>query len=290
MMISTLMIVEYKETYLNENKKIMKYLKILTIGCLLLSSSIVFGQKYAKEFLNNQERNSTRTTVYLSVTDDVIKTNSQHVLSSSNIIDSIDNKQLVSTFYNELKAELKFLGFNVVEKETYLPSTPLNDNEFSLYISQIEIEQTEQMDSINNVYNYQDDSEGLMDNLVFYKVTGGLSFNVWLNFSAQDTTENKIFYTDIQMKDALSGYIEKNNPFSKDTTFVTYSLTEVNTNDAYVISFLTGTNAARYFFNFLMNRYVWIKSEGKDTKYYWINDNRKIESSDIVRDNFDVLQ
>ena len=284
------MIVEYKETYLNENKKIMKYLKILTIGCLLLSSSIVFGQKYAKEFLNNQERNSTRTTVYLSVTDDVIKTNSQHVLSSSNIIDSIDNKQLVSTFYNELKAELKFLGFNVVEKETYLPSTPLNDNEFSLYISQIEIEQTEQMDSINNVYNYQDDSEGLMDNLVFYKVTGGLSFNVWLNFSAQDTTENKIFYTDIQMKDALSGYIEKNNPFSKDTIFVTYSLTEVNTNDAYVISFLTGTNAARYFFNFLMNRYVWIKSEGRDTKYYWIDENRKIESSDIVRDNFDVLQ
>ena len=63
----------------------------------------------------------------------------------------------------------------------------------------------------------------------------------------------------------------------------------LNPNDAYQLSDNTARMTARYMYNFLMNKYVQEKTEGKHKYFYTIGENKKIKYSLYKTDYFEEL-
>lgn len=281
MMISIQMMMVFKELF--SKIKIMNNKKLMIICLFVLCSFSSIAQNWAKKFLqqvNNQ-------TIYLSATQQVILSN----LKSSNqnlVLDSLNEEKIISSFVDEFVGELSYYGVNVVLLPQQDTLKTLKDNEYLVHIAQIELEETDVVDSIKNVYNFADDTYGEVDTIAFYKNINGLSLNIWLDFATNDKQENKIFYISDIVTDDLQGYVEKNNP-STDTVFVSYSITPINPNDAYTLAFITANKSSRYLFDFLMNRFVWIKSNGEDKHYYSITVDRDIQKLDSPEEFLEIL-
>ena len=89
------------------------------------------------------------------------------------------------------------------------------------------------------------------------------------------------------MRDYFEGYIEQE---AANRYFANYYITKINPNDAYLTSFQSATTAANYFYNFLMNRYVWIKTNGMDKNYYGISSDKTLITKSSPFDNFDIIK
>lgn len=257
--------------------------KLMIICLFVLCSFSGVAQNWAKKFL--QQANNQ--TIYLSTTQQVIFSNLKSSYQNL-VLDSLNEEKIISSFVDEFVGELSYYGVNVILLPQQDTLKTLKDNEYLVHIAQIEVEEIDVVDSIKNVYNFKDDTYGEVDTIAFYKQINGLSLNIWFDFATNDKQENKIFYISDIVTDDLQGYVEKNNP-STDTVFVSYSITPINPNDAYNLAFITANKSSRYLFDFLMNRFVWIKSNGEDKHYYSITVDRDIQKLDSPEEFLEIL-
>lgn len=267
------------------------FISIIALFCSLTSN----GQNYAKEFLKNQNDSLTRDVVYLYVNPVVTYRNEsinkiegfnkldkeiQNDLLSkyAPLINKIKDSLILSNYTDQLRSTLASLGFKVylVSNPSELPKT-IDETHHTLNAAQIEVEEFSLTDSL--VY------EG-KDREVYYKLLNGVRFNSWLVYNEADTNSRLVFYIDQEAQDFFDGEIN----IVDGSYFASYDYEKIRAEDAYLTANLTGTISAQYFFNFLMNKYVWIKSSGIDTNYYGIDTkSKKIISEGQPFDNFDIV-
>ncbi len=242
---------------------------LLLIFSIILLNINTFAQTTAMEFLNNQMNKSKKEIIYIKLTNNLIQTN-------ITTIDDVNDSILLSIFNHEIVNSLEFYGLDVKEVNSY--PDELKENEHTLEISQMEIEQYNFYDSITDEY---------YPKLKFYKQLNGIKINVWLTFDAQNENNKLVFYNEEQIGDALDGYFEC---IEKDSCFVNYEIVNINPNDLYLITFANARNSAEYFFNFLLNRYVYIQTNGLDTNYYGISNQRMLITRKQPFNNFDIVE
>lgn len=267
------------------------FISIIALFCSLTSN----GQNYAKEFLKNQNDSLTRDVVYLYVSpvvtyrnesinkiegfDKLDKEIQNDLLSKyAPLINKIKDSLILSNYTDQLRSTLASLGFKVylVSNPSELPKT-IDETHHTLNAAQIEVEEFSLTDSL--VY------EG-KDREVYYKLLNGIRFNSWLVYNEADTNSRLVFYIDQEAQDFFDGEIN----IVDGSYFASYDYEKIRAEDAYLTSNLAGTISAQYFFNFLMNKYVWIKSSGIDTNYYGIDTrSKKIISEGQPFDNFDIV-
>lgn len=267
------------------------FISIIALFCSLTSN----GQNYAKEFLKNQNDSLTRDVVYLYVNpvvtyrnesinkiegfDKLDKEIQNDLLSKyAPLINKIKDSLILSNYTDQLRSTLASLGFKVylVSNPSELPKT-IDETHHTLNAAQIEVEEFSLTDSL--VY------EG-KDREVYYKLLNGVRFNAWLIYNEADTNSRLVFYLDQETQDFFDGEIN----IVDGSYFASYDYEKIRAEDAYLTANLAGTISAQYFFNFLMNKYVWIKSLGIDTNYYGIDiKSKKIISDTQPFDNFDIV-
>ncbi len=271
---------EYKEVCSNKmNKKnninrikersiCIMFKKILLIIGIAMITLPLCAQKEAERFLTNQMYNKTRDIIYFKPITNLIHTN-------ITTLDSVADTTVLGIYNREIVSSLKFFGFVVKEVSTF-PNV-LQDNEHTLTISQMEIEEYSFYDSITD-----DD----MPKLKFYKELNGVKVNLWLTYNEQQESDKIIFYNEEQIADGMDGYFDMD---STNTPYVDYEIVAINPNDVYKITYINARNSAKYFFNFLLNRYVYIKTNGEDKNYYGISDYRTLITHNYPFANFDIV-
>ncbi|MFA7081271.1 MAG: hypothetical protein WC135_01545 [Bacteroidales bacterium] len=272
------------------------YSKIVFISIIALFCSFTTnGQNYANEFLNKQNDTLTRDVVYLYV-NPVITYRNESIKKIENfdkleleiqndllkkyapLINKVKDSLILSNFTYELTTTLSSLGFEVVlvSNPKELPKT-IDPTHHTLNLAQIEVEEFSITDSL--VY------EG-KEREVYYKLLNGVRFNSWLIYNESDINSRLVFYLDQEVQDFFDGEIN----VVDGSYFASYDYEQIRVEDAYLTANLTGTISAQYFFNFLMNKHVWIKSSGVDTNYYGIDiKSKKISSEGQPFDNFDIV-
>ncbi|MBP6429492.1 MAG: hypothetical protein KA273_03750 [Bacteroidales bacterium] len=272
------------------------YSKIVFISIIALFCSLTTnGQNYANEFLKKQTDTLTRDIVYLYVNpvityrnesinkiegfDKLDKEIQNDLLGKyAPLINKVKDSLILSNYTYELRTTLSSLGFEVVlvSNPQESPKT-IDETHHTLNVAQIELEEFSLTDSL--VY------EG-KDREVYYKQLNGVRFNSWLIYNEADTNSRLVFYLDQEAQDFFDGEIN----VVDGSYFASYDYEKIRVEDAYLTANLTGTISAQYFFNFLINKYVWIKSSGVDTNYYGIDTKSKKISSDTKPfDNFDIV-
>lgn len=273
-------------------KKELLYLASLCI--LLLGQSGTQAQNFAKEFVALQSDTVTSETIYVGFTDRIMHTNStinsmpgfDELDSTSQaqlrdkytlVLDKVHDDILLSEFRAEFLSTLSTLGFKVVECNPQDFPAQLKTGEHTLSIAQLELEEYMSRDSLaTNQYG---------QHITYDKLLNGLRWNTWLLFDQADSTSRQMFFADDETTDDFFGYIEQDN----GQYYVNYQITKINPNDAYLLARSNAEICGRYLFNFLMNKYVWLKSEGSPTYYYSIDHNGTILYDDQAFDNFDII-
>ena len=272
------------------------YSKIVFISIItLLCSFTTNGQNFAKEFLNNQKDSISQDIVYLYINPTInyrnesidkipnfnkldSQTQKEMLNKYAPLIDKINDSILLTNYTQQIKNTLSDLGFKVimVTNLDLLPKT-IDQTTHTLNVAQIEIEEYTFTDSL--IYE-QDNKQ------TYYKQLNGVSFNSWLIYNEADTNSRLVFYLDQELTDFFEGEIK----FVDGNYFASYDYEKINVEDAYMTANISGTTSAQYFFNFLMNKYVWIKSSGIDIYYYGIDPKtKKIYSETQPFDNFDIV-
>lgn len=272
------------------------YSKIVIISIFaLFSSFIVNGQNHANEFLNNQNNSENKDNIYLYINPEIIYRNKsietienfieleeeiqKELLNKyAPLIDSIQDSLLLSNYIQELKNTLSTMGFNVltVSNPNLLPKT-VDPTHHTLNIAQIEIEEFTEIDSL--VYKRKVNEK-------YYKQINGFRFNSWLIYNEADTNSRLVFFLDQEIRDLFEGEIN----LIDGAYFASYDHIKIRPEETYLIANISGRISAQYFFNFLMNKYVWIKSLGQDNSYYGIDlRTKKIIREDYPFDNFDIV-
>ncbi|MCK9163879.1 MAG: hypothetical protein WCR29_07840 [Bacteroidales bacterium] len=272
------------------------YSKIVLISIfILLFSFTTNGQNYANEFLKNQNDSLKRDIIYLYINNDIIYNNesiskiegfdnldtdlkNDLINKYAPLINEIKDSLLLSNFTYQLSTTLSNLGFNViiVSNSNELPKT-IDQTHHTLNVAQLEIEEFSIRDSL--VYQGNDKE-------VYYKLLNGVRFNSWLIYNEADTNSRLVFFLNQEAQDLFDGEIN----IVDGSYFASYDYEKIRVEDAYLTANISGTLSAQYFFNFLMNKYVWIKSSGQEKNYYGIDlKTKKIIKGDYPFDNFDIV-
>jgi hypothetical protein len=249
----------------------VRYFRYLVLFLLFLGIFIqkANSQNYASDFIKKQKNSKTKDVVYIKSNPTIIIPN-----QTSALLDSINDSLLVEQYTQKLKETLIYLGFEVLDSTNSF----IDQRHHTLNIAQIEIDNYKIKDSLTNS-KFKDE--------VFYKDLNAIRFNVWLIYNEKDTNSSLVFYTFDEVQDFFEGEITK-----QDTDFfASYDYKEINIEDIYALSAVTGITTGVYFFNYLLNKFVWIQSEGKDNMYYGID----ISTKDIISDyspfdNFDIIE
>jgi hypothetical protein len=260
-----------------------------------MSVGSALSQQAAKDFALRQYDSLTQDVVYLVTTDTLLYSNDAmaqlnelkdydaHVYDSLmeryvRIDGKISDSIIISQFKSTLIAELENMGLKVVPvKASELPDS-LSSGRHTLNIAQLEVEEFVTQDSIWSDENGKAYS---------YRVPlNGVSFNAWFFYDEKDTANRLTLFSNEVITDGLQGNITYNN----DKAVVKYHITRINPNDAYSIACITAKNSAIYFYNLLLNKYVFNATKGEDKSYYGIDyDSGNILTDDEPFDNFDVI-
>lgn len=245
----------------------MKKVKCLILMACVMLSCNTYAQRFANEFMSNQRDMKKRDVIYFTPSSSLIRTSLDNTKEiQDTIVLKLINEKIVS--------ELKFYGFEV--KQTPAPDS-LKNNEHTLAVSQVEIEEYQYYDSIKGELN---------EKLVFYKKLPAVNVNIWLTYNANRSDE-LIFYNDATRLSYIDGYFEDE---TKADTYVDYEIVEINPNDVYEIATDNARLCGKYFFNFLLNQYVFYKSNGEDKNYYGVSYTRSLITQKQPFENFDILQ
>lgn len=269
---------------------------LLNVFIVLASTTTVLSQNEAREFIESQKDTNLHQVVYISCTNELIKTNDkieemqgfssldkdvQDTLNKKYtlILNDVKDDSIIFTFKRELIDQLTYLGFKVIPTNEESFPTVLKNNESTLNVAQLELEEYSDIDSIM--------SENISNEKVYHLRLDGIKVNAWLIYNEKDTNSKEVFFCNEGMRDYFEGYIEQEN---NNRFFANYSIMKINPNDAYLTSFQSATTAANYFYNFLLNRYVWIKTNGTDKYYYGISSDKTLIKKSSPFDNFDIIK
>lgn len=264
---------------------------ILAIFILGFCNSESKGQNFAKEFQNKQSDTLNQDIIFLYI-NPIITYRNESIEKMPNfesldydiqkefynkyapLADSISDSILLNNYTTELINKLTYFGFKVIHVKEQDVKINIDQRHHSLNVAQLEIEEFNFTDSLTK------------GNEVFYKQLNGVRFNSWLIYNEADTNSRLVFFCEEEVRDFFEGEIRK----SGQEYIASYDYRKLTTNDAHLSAALTGQTSAQYFFNFLMNKYVWIKSSGIDIYYYGIDKiNKKIYSDTQPFDNFDII-
>lgn len=272
-----------------------RYSKIVLGSVALIFCSITsFGQSYAKEFVNKQNDTNSQDVVYLYINPSISYRN-ESIEKISNfdsldediqnelfkkyapLQDSINDSLLISNYGKQLINTLLSLGLKVIYTSPENFPKKIDETHHTLYVAQLELEEFTYPDSLV----YEKDQS-----IKYYKQINGVRFNTWLIYNEADTNSRLVFYDDEEITDHFEGeIIKQNNEYT-----ASYDYNKIQTKDAYETSKENGITSAQYFFNFLMNKYVWIRSQGNINYYYSINPQTKeLEADTQPFDNFDIV-
>jgi hypothetical protein len=253
-----------------------RYFKLLLIVISVLFCSYAQGQTLADRFLEKQNDTTSNDVVYLAFTDSIFHTDLNDVVSKAN--DSI----MLQMYKQMLVSTLSYLGLTVVQVSSQdLPAyaSKIDSRHNTLEVAQLELQYFTQDDTL--IYDQN-------PTIVFTKQIGGLRFSSWLIYDEKDSTSTLTFYSEEDLIDYFDGQITRQG----NNYNAIYDYKAVNPNDAYQASFNAGKKSAQYFFNFLMNKYVWLntKDKSKVSTYYSISPYSKdIYYSREPIDNFDII-
>lgn len=274
----------YKENY-------FRLLILLLI--IVATSTITFSQDKALEFKHKQYNKNSKDSIYLNISPSILNTSDkikkipnfenldieiQNELKRKyqSIIYNTNDSIIYSIFSNNLKKSLEGYGFVLIE--THLDSTleEYSKNTHSLNIIQIELEEINYIDTI-----FKENS-----NSIFTKELTGISFNTWLRYNENDTLNNFIFFINQDYYPYLDGsIIEKNGEIIAE-----YKIREANPNNFYALAYKDAVIIGQYFFNFLMNKYVFEETKASDKNYYSIDPSSEtIYFDDKPFDNFEII-
>lgn len=271
---------------------------LFTTICVFVSVFVPFAaqsQNFAREFVENQKDKSKTEIVYVDFVDEILHTNSTIAMMEgfdeldaetkdrltkkyTLVGDKVNDSILLNVFKTKFLSTLGSYGFEVREcKADNFPQT-LQANEHTLQVAQFELEEF----MVNDTILAKDNNQTIS----YTKLLSGVRWNTWLKYNTSDTNTCLIFFADDETTDDLFGYIGKTG----GQYYVDYTLTKINPNDAYLLAHSNAELCGRYFFNFLMNRHVWIKTSGNPPMYYSIGRQGNILSDDKPFDNFDIIQ
>lgn len=253
------------------------------------------AQSHAIEFIANQQDTSTSELVYVSFTQSIYHTNSTlgsmpgfEALDEETkadlkskyclVLDYVNDSILLSTFKRAFISELQSYGFRVRECNSENFPTELKSNEHTINIAQLELEEFVTYDTLR--------SQGSQNPILFTKLLNGVRWNTWLRYNDSDSESKQIFFASEETTDEIFGYIER----ERGEYYADYDLVKINPNDAYLLSYSAANLCGRYFFNFLINRYVWIKTQGNPQKYYYIDEEKNLSIDNEAVDNFDIVE
>ncbi len=263
---------------------------IMAIFCGFVS----MGQNPAGEFLRRQADTSTCEKVYVAFENSLLQTNSTLASISGfegldaetksslmakyqKVLGMVNDSIVLEEFKKEFIRSLQSYGLQVEVCTLQNLPTTLQANEHSLHLAQFELEEFVANDSIVAQQGAQ--------RLVFHKLLNGLRFNTWLHYNASDTSTAQMFYADDETTDELFGFFE----WESGQYYANYTLTPINPNDAYLLAHSNAEICARYFFNFLLNRYVWLSTKGNPQHYYAITPEGTLLYDTSPFENFDVI-
>lgn len=244
--------------------------KTLILLIFSMLSNCIIAQNYAQEFFDNSFDKTNQHVVYFSGAKDVIITNSKS--SALSVADSLNKQAMLKSFNEEIKLRMKVFGLKVVDTNSF--PIMLKDNESTFKVAQFEVEEFLDNDTLVDADN---------DKLKFSKAVNCVSVNVWFSVDENIDTSKIVFYNQESVCEDFDGYFD-------DSSYVNYTITELNPNDVYLITYYNAFNSAKYYYNYLLNKYVYYKSEGKDKKYYGITSDLEIEVRQQPFDTFTVLE
>lgn len=253
------------------------------------------AQSHAVEFIANQQDTSTSELIYVSFTQSIYHTNSTigsmpgfEALDEETkadlkskyclVLDYVSDSILLSTFKRAFISELQSYGFRVRECNSENFPTELKSNEHTINVAQLELEEFVTYDTLR--------SQGSQNPILFTKLLNGVRWNTWLRYNDSDSESKQIFFASEETTDEMFGYVER----EKGKYYADYDLVKINPNDAYLLSYSAANLCGRYFFNFLINRYVWIKTQGNPQKYYYIDEEKNLSIDNEAVDNFDIVE
>lgn len=269
---------------------------IILIICLFCPLNSIFAQGYAVEFKKKQIDSLKQDVVYLYINPKLYFSNpkidkiqgfntldediqKELLAKYSPISNKINDSIIINMFSTQLIKRLEGNNFKVISSKPEDFPKKLDQRHHTLNIAQIELEEFSFEDSlVSNEYNKEYSHK---------KNLNGVRFNTWLLYNESDTTSKLLFFNSEEAKDYLEGFVY----FKNKEPFVWYKKTTITPNDAYKVAYQNAITSSQYFFNFLMNKYVWIKSNSTDTNYYSMDPKTKIiYSSPEPSDNFDIIE
>lgn len=253
------------------------------------------AQSHAVEFIANQQDTSTSELVYVSFTQSIYHTNSTigsmtgfEALDEETkadlkskyclVLDYVNDSILLSTFKKAFISELQSYGFRVRECNAENFPSELESNEHTINVAQLELEEFVTYDTLR--------SQNSQNPILFTKLLNGVRWNTWLRYNDSDSESKQIFFASEETTDEMFGFIEK----ERGKYYADYDMMKINPNDAYLLSYSNANLCGRYFFNFLINRYVWIKTQGNPQKYYYLDEDKNLSIDDEAVDNFDIVE
>lgn len=253
------------------------------------------AQSHAVEFIANQQDTSTSELVYVSFTQSIYHTNSTigsmtgfEALEEETkadlkskyclVLDYVNDSILLSTFKKAFISELQSYGFRVRECNAENFPSELKSNEHTINVAQLELEEFVTYDTLR--------SQNSQNPILFTKLLNGVRWNTWLRYNDSDSESKQIFFASEETTDEMFGYVER----ERGKYYADYDLVKINPNDAYLLSYSAANLCGRYFFNFLINRYVWIKTQGNPQKYYYIDEEKNLSIDNEAVDNFDIVE
>ncbi|MFA6200266.1 MAG: hypothetical protein WC679_07690 [Bacteroidales bacterium] len=271
------------------------YFNIVIASTVLIFCSLTTnGQNFAKEFVNKQNDSISQDVVYLYI-NPTISYRNESIEKMPNfdsldediqdklfkkyapLQDSINDSILFTKYRQQLINTFYALGIKVIYTNPENFPSKIDETHHTLNVAQLEIEEFTTPDSLV----YEENSS-----IVFQKQLNGVRFSAWLIYDESDTNSRLVFYNDQETTDFFEGEIIKQG---QDYT-ASYDYKKLTTKDAYQTAGEAGVTSAKYFFNFLLNKYVWIQSSGNVNYYYGIDPQTRTISSDIEPfDNFDLI-
>ncbi len=259
------------------------------VGCFTAQ-----GQDFAKEFLRNQGDSATCEKVYVAFEGRLLQTNSTIAAMSGfedldaetkqdltakyqRVLGLVRDSIVLEEFKKEFIRSLQSYGLQVRICNVQDMPTKLRPNEHTINFPQFELEEFVTNDSLV--------ANDIGRRLVYYKLLNGLRFNSWLHYNASDTTSAQMFFADDETTDAFFGFFEREG----GQYYANCEIIPINPNDAYLLAHSNAEICARYFFNFLLNRHVWLSTGGNPQRYYAITEEGSLIYDSEPFDNFDVI-
>lgn len=261
-------------------------------GVLLLFSACQTERQLAVDYVEKFSNVSYEPTerIYVMLPTEVIHTNRKLseidgffdlsiaaqdslIVKNTKFVDKINDSVFLSQFREHLLFNLGRLGIPVIEvtNPSQLPQAVPNQI-FVLHIPQIEAEEYIEDKTVEYVTGSGHVYEASVPQNKF-------SVNVWYHFNIDsDTAKAPVYYYNWVFTDRINNNLERD---ANGNLVLRTKVAELNMNDIYTASYLTGKLTATYFIERIINDYV-RSQKGQPSYYYFYSPEKNKVTNDEV--------